>query len=214
MPLRRTRSDRRPASLWSAPIIPAPPPLVLASASPRRVDLLAQAGVVPARVDPCDIDETPMRGETPARAALRLAQAKAALGAARNAGAVVLAADTVVAVGRRILGKPADESEARAMLELISGRGHRVYTGVAAVGADGGAAARLVETRVKMKRFTNADLVGLIACGEWRGAAGGYRIQGRAGALVTALIGSYTGVVGLPLYEALGLIAGLGYRAP
>ena len=191
---------------------PRRPPLVLASASPRRLDLLAQAGVAPDRVDPCDIDETPLKGETPRLAALRLAAAKAAVGAARNPGAYVLAADTVVAVGRRLLGKPRDEGEAAGMLALLSGRGHRVFTGVTLVAPDGRTASRLSETRVKMKRFSDADQRMLLGCGEWRGAAGGYRIQGRAEACVTGLIGSYSGVVGLPLYETMGLLGGLGYE--
>ncbi len=193
---------------------PQRPPLILASASPRRLELLAQAGITPDAVEACDIDETPLESETPRMAALRLAAAKAAAGAARRPGAFILAADTIVAVGRRMLGKPRTEGEARAMLELISGRGHRVYTGVTLIAPDGRAASRLSETRVKIKRLAEAEMAALIACGEWRGAAGGYRIQGRAGGVVISLIGSYTGVVGLPLFETLGLLAGLGYDAP
>jgi septum formation protein len=186
-------------------------PLILASASPRRLDLLAQLGVTPDAVDPCDIDETPLKGETPRLAALRLATEKARSGATRNPGAYVLAADTVVAVGRRMLGKPETEAEARAMLALLSGRGHRVYSGVAAASPDGRMASRLSETRLKFKCLGENEIQGLLASEEWRGAAGGYRIQGRAGACVISLIGSYTGVVGLPLYETMGLLAGLGY---
>ena len=188
-------------------------PLILASASPRRLDLLAQGGVTPDRVDPCDIDETPLKGETPRRLALRLAAAKAAAGAARHPSAMILGADTVVAVGRRLLGKPDSEAQAMGMLRLISGRGHRVFTGVAVIAPDGRTATRVSETRLTMKRLGEQDLAALIACGEWRGAAGGYRIQGRAGAMVLSLIGSYTGVVGLPLYETMGLLSGLGYQA-
>ena len=188
------------------------PPLVLASASPRRLDLLAQVGIVPDTVDPCDIDETPLKGETPRLAALRLATEKALVGTSRNPGAYVLAADTVVAVGRRLLGKPENEAKAVDMLSLLSGRGHRVFTGVALTAPDGRSATRVSETRLKMKRLSDREVRGLIDCGEWRGAAGGYRIQGRAGACVISLIGSYTGVVGLPLYEAMGLLAGLGYE--
>jgi septum formation protein len=195
-------------------LAPHRPPLVLASASPRRLDLLAQAGVVPDIVDACDIDETPLKAETPRLAALRLAAAKARAGALRHPDAYVLAADTIVAVGRRLLGKPQSEDEARAMLDLISGRGHRVFTGVTVVSPDGRNASRLSETRLKMKRFSAGDLRLLLDEGEWRGVAGGYRIQGRAGACAVSLIGSYTGVVGLPLYETMGLLSGLGYQAP
>jgi septum formation protein len=190
------------------------PLLVLASASPRRLELLAQVGVTPDAIDPRDIDETPLKGETPRMAALRLATEKARASAEGNPGAFVLAADTVVAVGRRMLGKPSDEAEAGAMLDLLSGRGHRVYTGVCLLAADGRSASRVSETRVKFKPLGARDRESLLASGEWRGAAGGYRIQGRAGACVVNLIGSYTGVVGLPLYETASLLAGLGYRAP
>lgn len=190
------------------------PRLVLASASPRRLDLLAQAGIVPDAVDPADLDETPLKDETPRQAALRLATGKAQAIAAQHPDAFVLAADTIVAVGRRMLGKPEDEREARAMLALISGRAHRVLTGVAVVAPGGRAASRLSETRVIFKRLTPAETDGLIASDEWRGAAGGYKVQGRAGAHVLALSGSYTGVVGLPLYEMLCLLTGLGFPAP
>jgi septum formation protein len=189
-------------------------PLILASASPRRLDLLAQAGVSPDAVDPTEIDETPLKGETPRLAAVRLAREKAAAAAARHSDAIVLAADTIVAVGRRILGKPADENEAAVMLALLSGRAHRVLTAVAAAAPSGRAACRLSETRVKFKRLTAAETAVLIASGEWLGAAGGYRIQGLAGAHVTALSGSYTGVVGLPLYETLAVLTGVGWRRP
>jgi len=187
-------------------------PLILASASPRRLDLLAQAGVTPDGVEPTDIDETPLKGETPRLAAMRLALAKAEAAAQRHPRGFVLAADTVVAVGRRILGKPADEADARAMLALLSGRAHRVLTAVAAIAPGGRRARRLSETRVRFKRLTAAETAALIDSGEWRGAAGGYRIQGLAGAHVTSLSGSYTGVVGLPLHESLSLLVGLGWR--
>jgi septum formation protein len=196
----------------SSPHIPVP--LVLASASPRRLDLLAQAGLVPDAVAPVDLDEAILKDETPRLAAARLAVAKARVGAARHPGAFVLAADTVVAVGRRILGKPADDAEASRMLALISGRGHRVFTGVALIAPDGREAAKLSETRVKFKRLTADDVSALLASEEWRGASGGYRIQGLAGRYVVSLIGSYTGVVGLPLYETMGLLDGLGYGRP
>ncbi len=188
--------------------------LVLASASPRRLDLLAQAGVIPDAIEPCDIDETPLKGETPRLAALRLAAEKARAGAQRHPDAIILAADTVVAVGRRLLGTPPTSAAAERMLGLLSGRGHRVFTGVAVVSPGGRLTTRLSETRVKFKVLSAVDRRRLLACDEWRGAAGGYRIQGRAGACVISLIGSYTGVVGLPLYETMGLLAGVGYEAP
>jgi len=189
-------------------------PLVLASASPRRLELLAQVGLTPDKVDPVDIDEAPLKGETPRLAAQRLAAAKARAGARRNPGAFILAADTVVAVGRRMLGKPDTLDEARAMLALISGRAHRVLTGVMVIAPDGREATRLAEARVKFKRLAKAETAALLAGEEWRGAAGAYRIQGRAGGFVTNLIGSYSAVVGLPLHETLSLLAGLGFVAP
>jgi len=187
--------------------------LVLASASPRRLELLSQAGIVPDVVDAADVDESALKNETPRLLALRLAGEKARVVAGRRPGAYVLGADTVVAVGRRVLGKPSDEADARRMLSLLSGRGHRVYTGVTVIAPDGREASRLGEARVKFKRFGPEDMKALMAAEEWRGVAGAYRIQGRAGACVTGLIGSYTAVVGLPLYEAVGLLHGLGWKA-
>jgi septum formation protein len=187
------------------------PRLVLASASPRRLELLRRIGLAPGEVDPADIDETPLAGETARRLALRLARAKAAAVAARHPDAFVLAADTVVALGRRLLGKPEDEADAGRMLGLISGRGHRVVTAVAVLAPGGRAGARLSETRVQIKRLTAREIAAYLASGEWEGKAGGYGVQGRAGAFVTALNGSYTGVVGLPLYETRALLVGLGY---
>lgn len=187
-------------------------PLVLASESPRRLDLLAQVGVAPDHMAPADIDETPLKDETPKRFVLRLAHAKAAAVAARFADAYVLAADTTVAVGRRILNKPEDEAEARKMLSLMSGRAHRVLTGVAVATPDGRVGERLGEARLCFKRLTPQEIDGFIASGEWRGVAGGYRIQGRAAGFVTAFQGSHTAVVGLPLYETRMLLEGLGWR--
>jgi nucleoside triphosphate pyrophosphatase len=193
------------------------PNLVLASASPRRLELLRQIGLAPEAIDPTEIDETPLPGETARLLAMRLARAKAAISAARHPDAFVLAADTVVAVGRRLLGKPADAGEARRMLALLSGRAHRVLTAVAAhapTGPTGGrAGARLSETRVKFKRLTEPELAAYLATGEWDGKAGAYGVQGHAGAFVTGLFGSYTGVVGLPLYETRALLVGLGFPA-
>ena len=187
-------------------------PLVLASASPRRLDLLAQVGVAPDRVDPADIDETPLRDETPRRHALRLAVEKARAVAARAPGALVLAADTVVAVGRRILPKAETPEQAAYCLKLLSGRNHKVLTGVAAIAPDGREASRLVETRVQFKHLSDAEQADYLAGGEWNGKAGGYGVQGVAGGFIIDLHGSYTSVVGLPLYETLNLLTGLGYR--
>ena len=188
-----------------------PQHLILASASPRRLELLKQIGIVPDSVCAADLDEAPLADETPRRLALRLAEAKAAQVAARHSGAFVLAADTVVALGRRVLPKAADEAQVRACLTLLSGRAHRVLTGIAVVAPDGRTASRLVESRVHFKRLSMDDLAAYLACGEGVGKAGGYAIQGRAGALVMALQGSYSGVVGLPLYETANLLAGLGF---
>jgi len=188
--------------------------LVLASASPRRVQLLAQPGITPDAVDPADIDETPQKDELPRRLALRLAQEKARAVAARRPDAYVLAADTLVAVGRRILNKPVDETDARRMLDLLSGRAHRVMTGVCVIAPGGREASRLSETRLHFKRLTRADIDDFMAAGDWNDAAGGYKIHQRAGAFVTQLSGSFTGVVGLPLYETLALLEGLGWKRP
>ncbi len=189
----------------------ARPDLVLASASPRRVELLALIGVTPDRIDPADIDETPLRAETPVRLAARLAIAKAEAVAARHPDAVVLAADTVVAVGRRVLEKPADAAEAARFLRLLSGRNHRVLTGVA-VAAGGRVRHRVVDTRVTLKVLTDSEIAAYLASDEWRGKAGGYAIQGRAGAFVIRLVGSHPAVMGLPLYETVNLLAGAGWR--
>jgi septum formation protein len=193
--------------------LPATPQrLVLASASPRRLDLLRQIGLEPGAIAAADVDETPLKTESPRQLALRLAAAKAARGAELQPNAFVLAADTVVAVGRRVLPKAETEAEGRACLELLSGRAHRVLTGVAVIGPDGRSAQRLVESRVRFKRLTAAEVDGYLASGEGLGKAGGYAIQGRAGGLVIDLQGSYSGVVGLPLYETRNLLAGLGFR--
>lgn len=184
---------------------------MLASASPRRVELLALVGITPDRIEPADIDETPLKGETPPRLAARLAIGKAGVVAERAPEAIVLAADTVVSVGRRFLEKAADEAEAVRFLKLLSGRGHRVYTGVA-VAAGGQVRHRVVETRVTFKVLSDAEIETYVASGEWKGKAGGYGVQGRAGAFVTRLVGSYPAVMGLPLYESVNLLTGAGYR--
>lgn len=187
--------------------------LVLASASPRRLDLLRQIGIVPAAVDPADIYETPLPRELPPRHALRLAEEKAAAVAPRHASALVLAADTVVAVGRRILPKAEDEATARACLALLSGRSHRVHGGIALAGPDGLRRSRLVTTRVTVKRLTPAEIDGYIAGGEWHGKAGGYAVQGFFARYVTAISGSYSNIVGLSLSDIGAMLDGLGFKA-
>jgi len=188
------------------------PLLVLASASPRRLELLRQIGVAPDAVDPAELDETPLPRELPAAHVSRLARAKAETARPRHPGALILAADTAVACGRRILGKPEDEREARRFLAMLSGRRHRVYGGVALIGPDGRLTARRVLSQVEFKRLSAAEIAEYLATGEWRGKAGGYAIQGRAAAFVSWIAGSYSNVVGLPLYETAQLLAGVGYR--
>jgi septum formation protein len=186
-----------------------PVQLVLASASPRRLELLRRIGVEPDAVRPTDIDETEIPGETPRQLAERLARSKAT--ALSDQTALVLGSDTVVAVGRRILPKTETEGDARRCLELLSGRGHRVWTGIALAHPDGRLAARVVETRVSMKRLTDDEIRAYLDSGEWKGKAGGYAIQGRAEAFVSKLVGSYSGVMGLPLHETANLLRGFGY---
>ena len=185
--------------------------LVLASASPRRLDLLAQIGLHPDQVEAAEIDETQLPNETPRLLAIRLARAKAAKVACAHSDAFVLAADTVVALGRRVLPKAETADEVRACLKLLSGRAHKVLTGVAVHAPDGRTASRLAETRLHVKRLTPSEIDAYVDCGEGIGKAGGYGIQGRAGALVMAIEGSYPAVVGLPLYETLNLLTGLGF---
>ena len=187
------------------------PDLVLASASPRRIELLALIGITPDRIDPADIDETPQRDETPSRLAVRLARTKAGVVTARSPGAVVLAADTVVCVGRRLLEKPADDAEAAKFLTLLSGRNHRVFTGVAVAVGDK-ILTRVVDTRVSFKVLSAQEIKTYVEGGDWRGKAGGYGIQGRAGAFVTRIVGSYPAVMGLPLFETVNLLSGAGCR--
>ena len=187
------------------------PELVLASASPRRIELLAQVGITPDHIDPADIDETPLKGETPPRLAQRLASSKAQIVAARHPDAVVIAADTVVSVGRRFLEKAADEAEATRFLTLLSGRNHRVHTGVAVI-RDGRLSVRINETRVSFKPLSAGEIAAYVATGDWRGKAGGYGIQGPAGAFVQRIVGSHPSVMGLPIYEAVQLLNGAGWR--
>ncbi len=189
------------------------PRLVLASASPRRLELLRQIGIAPDLAEPAACDESARPGELPRAHAARLAEAKAKIVAARHPGAVVLGADTVVACGRRMLPKPADEAAARRCLEMLSGRRHQVLGGVCVIDAEGRARRRLVVTRVRFKRLSRAEIDAYIASGEWRGKAGGYAIQGRAAAFVPWIGGSYSNVVGLPLYETAMLLAACGVEA-
>ncbi len=193
------------------------PELILASASPRRLALLNQIGIEPEHLVPAHIDETPERNELPRKLAQRLADQKAiaAQHKARSAGiadnALVLAADTVVAVGRRSLPKAETMDEAGACLRLLSGRNHRVFTAVSMLTAGGGMRRRLVETRLRFKRLSSREIESYLASAEWRDKAGGYAIQGIAGSFVIKLIGSYSAVVGLPLNETVGLLTGEGY---
>jgi septum formation protein len=185
--------------------------LVLASASPRRLELLAQIALAPDLVDPADLDETPLPRELPVPYALRLAAAKAKAVAARHAGAFVLAADTAVACGRRILPKAETPADARACLAFLSGRRHRVHGAIALVTPGGRLATRRAESIVTFKRLSAEEIADYLASGEWRGKAGGYAIQGLAARFVRYLGGSYSNVVGLPLFETVALLAGHGY---
>jgi septum formation protein len=193
------------------------PKLILASASPRRLALLQQVGLDPDALLPVDLDESPKKGELPRTLASRLAgeKAEAALKVAQSrpelAGAYLIAADTVVSVGRRILPKCEVIGEAAACLRLLSGRAHRVHTGVELITPKGAVRRRLIETRVRFKRLSNDEIEAYLASGEWRGKAGGYAVQGLAGGFVQKVVGSYSSIVGLPLYETLSLLAGEGY---
>jgi septum formation protein len=182
------------------------PPLVLASASPRRLDLLRQVGLEPAEIDPADIDETPAARELPRAYALRMATSKLAAVAPRHPAAVVLAADSVVVCSRRILPKAETEAEARACLGRLSGRRHRVLGAVAVGFPDRTVRTRLVETVVRFKRLEAAEIDDYLQSGEWRGKAGGYAIQGRAARFVDFISGSYSNIVGLPLFETVKLL--------
>jgi len=186
--------------------------LILASASPRRRQLLAQIGVVPDVIVPADINEYPIDGELPRQRAGRLAAEKVVTVAANQTDAFILAADTVVGVGRRILPKAEVAQQARDCLKLMSGRAHRVFTGVALMSPDGQLRQRVVETRIKFKRLSNPELADYIASREWYGKAGGYGIQGYAESFIMHVSGSYSNVVGLPLFETRNLMIGSGYQ--
>lgn len=184
------------------------PPLILASASPRRVELLAQLGIVPAEVVPAEIDETPLRAELPRALALRLAQAKAQTVAAMRPGQWVLAADTVVACGRRILPKAADAAEVTSCLNLLSGRRHRVYGGVCIVAPDGRTRIKLGESIVRFRRLVAAEIAAYTESGEGVGKAGGYAIQGQAAGMIAFISGSYSNIVGLDLFVVAQALRG------
>ena len=191
--------------------------LVLASASPRRLALLGQAGLEPDLLNPADIDETPLKRETPRSLSLRLAKEKAKKAAtmplveALAGDRFILASDTVVALGRRILGKAETAEEASQNLQLLSGRAHKVYTAISLITPSGSQKSKLVETKVRFKRLSREDIDSYLISDEWRGKAGAYAIQGRAEAFVRYLSGSYSAVVGLPLYETVSMLNGAGY---
>ncbi len=187
------------------------PRLVLASASPRRIDLLAQIDVFPDKIAPADIDESSLKNELPTELARRLGAGKAAAVTPDYPGDFILACDTVVAVGRRILHKAETQEDARRFLGLLSGRRHRVHGGLSVIGPDGKVHNRLVTTAVIFKRLESHEIDAYVDSGEWRGKAGGYAIQGRAAAFVKKINGSYSNVVGLPLFETSMLLKGLGY---
>jgi septum formation protein len=211
---------RRASSSSPSPSSSGPgwrPRLVLASASPRRLALLDQAGIKADSLLPTDIDETPKKNERPRDLARRLARekAEAAYVVTGNqpelTSSYIIAADTVVALGRRVLPKPEIVDEAAECLRLLSGRAHRVYTAVTLVTPKGAFRERLVETRIRFKRLSSEDIETYLASGEWRGKAGGYAAQGIAGSFIVKLVGSHSAVVGLPLYETLSLLGGEGY---
>lgn len=186
--------------------------LILASSSPRRVDLLAMAGIVPDNIVPADIDETPLKDELPQHLCVRLARAKAEKVASEHPGAIVLGADTVVACGRRDLGKPVDEADARRMLERLSGRRHKVFGGLCVIGAGGKATTRLCATTVAFRRLSMADIDAYIESREWEGKAGGYAVQGLAARYVKFISGSHSNIVGLSVYDAVAMLESAGYK--
>jgi septum formation protein len=186
--------------------------LVLASASPRRLELLAQIGIIPTAVDPADIDETPLKNEKPKDMVLRLACAKAQAVAPRHPGQFILGADSTVAIGKRMLGKPDNADEARRFLEFLSGRKHHVFSGMALITPEGKMVSRVIDTSVTFKRLTEAEIMAYIDSGEWRGKAGAYGIQGKAAVFVASVHGSYTNIVGLSLYDIMNILNGNGFR--
>lgn len=189
-----------------------PAKLILASASPRRIDLLKQIHITPDDIIPADIDEAPHKDELPRAHALRLATEKAQAIAEKNPQSYILAADTVVACGRRILPKSEDEQTARKCLEQLSGRSHRIYGGIALITPDGKCISRIVETRVAFKKLSDTEIKTYLQSKEWQGVAGGYAIQGLAAAFVKTISGSYSNIVGLSLYDTMNMLTGAGYK--
>lgn len=191
-----------------------PSPLILASASPRRLDLLAQIGLTPDKIIAADIDEAPRKNERPQDLALRLACEKAEAVAQSHTGHFILAADTVVACGRRLLEKPADEAEAARFMQRLSGRRHHVYGGICLLTPEGKSIRRVVDTAVAFKPLSDAEIARYIKTGQWQGVAGGYAIQGYAGAFIKFLSGSYSNVVGLSVYDTMQMLNGCGFYKP
>lgn len=188
------------------------PPLILASASPRRVALLAQLSITPDEIIPADIDETPHKGELPIPYAKRMAETKARHIATQNPGAFVIGGDTVVACGRRILPKAETEAEARACMSLLMGRSHRVIGGMALACPDGRLLVRHTLSHVQMRRLDKSEMESYIAQGDWQGKAGGYAIQGEAARFIKQIRGSYSQIMGLDLYLTAQLLRGTGYH--
>lgn len=207
----KTASGHDPTRDEVTPHFSPAPELILASASPRRLQLLEQIGIRPNAIDPAEIDESPARGELPRHLAARLAEQKARAVADRHSGKFLLSADTVVAVGRRALGKAESEAEARRFLTLLSGRRHQVHTGVTLITPSGKAIARTVSSAVIFKPLDAVDMRVYLASGEWQGKAGGYAIQGLAAAFIRQIQGSYSNVVGLPLFEVANMLKGAGF---
>lgn len=187
--------------------------LILASASPRRVELLRQVGIIPDAVIPADIDETPLKGETPKAMVVRLAREKAQTVAANHKDAFIIGADSTVALGMRMFGKAQSDDEARSFISKLSGRTHKVYGGICVIVPGGKTITRCVVTSVKFKRFADAEIDAYVRTREWDGVAGAYRIQGRAGGFITSVQGSYSNIIGLSLYDIMNILGGNGYRA-
>lgn len=186
--------------------------LILASSSPRRVDLLAQIGIVPDAILPADIDETPLKGELPKDLCVRLARQKAEKIASQNTGSIILGADCVVAAGRRVLDKPKDEEDAARTLEVLSGRRHSVYGGLCVIDAKGKIRTRLCETKVSFRRLTSEEIASYVAGRDWEGKAGGYAIQGVAATFAKFISGSHSNIIGLSLYDAAAMLKAAGYK--